>query len=43
MIEEKKLKSVNKVNNYDWVMGGRKKIQKNLQNKSKYQNNTWFS
>ena len=28
MIEEKKLKSVNKVNNYDWVMGGRKKNPK---------------
>ena len=28
MIEEKKLKCVNKVNNYDWVMGGRKKNPK---------------
>ena len=51
MTEEKKekLKSLirfhgaNKINNYDRGEKGRKKIQKKLQNKSKYKNNKCFS
>ena len=33
--------SANKINNYN--RGGKKKIQKNLQNKSKHKNNKCFS
>ena len=48
MTEEKKLKSLirfhsaNKIDNYNGEVGG-KKIQKNLQNKSKHKNNKCFS